>query len=695
MAEEPIVSPARWQRVQHLAWSLAFVANAGVGAWLLSRSAPPEPPSFLAFALFFVAALIVFMATQEQQSEPQQSAFAALEQDQPAARLRRLPRFTLQNAGSHWRLALLLLALLAVVYLLYLLPRLDRLANHTLASLLWLGAMAAYALAVAPPRANLLPRLAARLKLIWQQRRAAVLLLLAIMLAALVLRAAYLEAIPYTLGGDEASQGIEAVRVLQGEIRNPFTTGWLGVPTLSFFFNSITIDWLGMTKTGLRLPWALVGTATVVACFFLVKQLQGVTLALATSALLAVYHYHVHFSRLGSNQIADPFFVTASLMFLYHGMRKQRMWAWVATGVCAGAAFYFYAGARFTPIVVAALLFFALLQQPRAALQAHGRGILAMGGAFLVAAAPMLQYALRFPDDFNARINQVGIIQSGWLARELENGNALLPTLWEQLRRAALAFNYYPDRTVWYGLLQPLLDPVFGALFAVGLLLCTLLVVLRRDQRVLPYVLWWWGGMIAGGMLTESPPSAQRLTTLTVPVCFFIAFVLWRFGGLLQVGLLQAGAPRLSRKLVLSLGVALFAIISLRLYFFEYTPQIRYGGRHAELATTLAPFLQEVEETHDAYFVGAPWMYWGFSTIPYLAPGMNGQDLEQQLTAPPPTTLLRPARGALFIVRPERIDELPLIQQTFPQGRLLQITSRAPERELLGTLYYVPPAPGP
>ncbi|MFW6068736.1 MAG: hypothetical protein ACOC9E_04050, partial [Chloroflexota bacterium] len=300
----------------------------------------------------------------------------------------------------------------------------------------------------------------------------------------------------------------------------------------------------------------------------------------------------------------------------------------------------------------------------------------------------MLQYALRFPEDFNARLNQVGILQSAWLERELAAGNELLPTLWEQFRRAALAFNHYPDRTVWYGLQEPLLDPIFGAIFALGLIYATLLVVLRRNWGLMPFVVWWWGGMLAGGMLTESPPSSQRLTTLTIPTCFFIAFALWRL-----IGLLHRAINGVPRRLLLALCVIAFAVSSVNLYFFEFTPQHRYGGKHAELATSLAPIFDQLYETHDAYFVGAPWMYWGFATIPYLSPQIQGQDLEQTLEEPPPRGMLRAGRGGVFIVRPERAAELPFLVQAFPEGRLHELYSRGPERELLATLYIVPPVP--
>lgn len=687
-AEEGAASTAILQDVQALGWLVAVLANLGVGAWLLQQATLADPPPLLAFVLFSIASLVLLIAPGNRAKQAPEHSMEAEKAPSTANNGGLLWKIALPGRLSRRRAVLLLLALVLSAYTLFRLPQLDRLESHATLFLFWALSIICYALALAPPGDGVLRRWGQGLATVWRHKRLPLLILLNIVVVSLLLRASFLEAVPYTLGGDEASQGLEAVRVLQGEIRNPFTTGWLGVPTLSFFFNAISIELLGMTKSGLRLPWALVGTATVVAAFFLVRRLHGLTLALATAALLGVYHYHIHFSRLGSNQIADPLFVAVSLALLYYALQRKEMWAWVATGVTVGLAFYFYAGARFTPVIVLALAALAVVALPRRAWRPHLQGILAMGGGFLLTAAPMLQYAVRFPDDFNARLNQVGIIQSGWLARELADGKGLLPTLWDQLQRAALAFNHYPDRTVWYGLQEPLLDPFFGALFAVGLLLSTLLVVVRRDQRLLPFVLWWWGGMLAGGMLTESPPSSQRLTTLTVPVCFFIAFALWRI-----ISLAHSAVPRLPRRLLLALGVAAFAVVSLNLYFLEFTPQYRYGGRHAELATTLEPILAQVEGTHDAFFVGAPWMYWGFATIPFLSPDMQGRDLEEPVTAQQAAGLLRPQRGAVFIVRPERMAEMAAIQEAFPRGVSRELHSRAPDGELLATLYLAPPQP--
>lgn len=584
------------------------------------------------------------------------------------------------------RITAVFLSILFAVTVLFTLPDMAYDDNYLTVTLLWLVAILLFISAIAPPNTRLTIS-KSQVRQLWAEQQPLLLTLSGLLLLTLLVRLLYVHVIPFTLSGDEASQGLEAIKVINREIRNPFTTGWLGVPTMSFFFNSLTIRLFGPDVLGLRLPWVFVGTATVLIAFFLVRRLKGTTMALLVAALLATYHYHIHYSRLGSNQIADPMFLALSLWLLYRGLDRRNWLDWALCGTVAGLAFYFYAGARLTPVVIIVVLGYLFVLNPRQFLRDHSAGLLVGVMAFLITAGPMIQYANRFPDDFNARINQVGIIQSGWLEREVAvRDEGVVGILFDQFQRAALAFNFYPDRTVWYGLRQPLLDPFFGAIFLLGLVYGTLRLLGRKaDVRLAPMVAWWWGGMILGGMLTESPPSSQRLITLAVPTTFFIALMLWE---LAQLG--NRAIERFPQRPLLMLAVAAFAVVSLHTYFIDYTPQRTFGGPHAGLATVIAPRLNELSHDHDFYFIGAPWMYWGFATLPYLVPEAQAEDILEPLTAPLPPDFSDPDRGGVYIFLPVRLNELDYVKATFPHGQREDVHSVVHDG-LMVTLYIVPP----
>jgi hypothetical protein len=512
-----------------------------------------------------------------------------------------------------------------------------------------------------------------------------VLTLLGLGALALALRLWQLDNLPATLGGDEGSQGMEALAVLSGGIQNPFGTGWLGVPTMSFYFNAPTIALLGPTASALRLPWALVGTATVLVMYLLVARLHSRSLALICAALLAGYHYHIHFSRLGSNQIADGLFAALTLLCLYRAYDRRNQFDWALCGVVIGVAQYFYAGARFTAILAGTVLLLLALRDGRRCWREQGWGVATLVCTALLAAAPMIQYAFRFPNDYNARLNEVGIIQSGWLEREqLIRGEGALPILLDQLQRAALAYNAYPDRTVWYGAPDPLFDLTHGALFLLGL---GFAVLRLRDRRLFPFLAWWGGAIIMGGMLTESPPSSQRLVTTAAPAIFFVALGL----SLLVQGLGQPlGVTRL-RQAALPLAISTLALmlLSARFYFIEYSPQRIYGSQNAMLATELATHIKRFAPDARLVFFGWPRMGVGFGTIPYLAPQTERVDVMEPLTEPPPRDLAAAARDTAFIFLPERSAEIDFVRAAFPGGTLETLPSPL-DGSALFTMYYVP-----
>jgi len=503
-----------------------------------------------------------------------------------------------------------------------------------------------------------------------------VLLVTGIVLVGLAVRVVALDTIPTTLGGDEGSQGMEALRFLDGRLQNMFVTGWLGVPTMSFLLQAMTLRLFGADMAGLRVLWALVGTATLPALYALTRQLFDRRTALIATAFLAAYHYHIHYSRLGSNQIADGLFLTAALATLVWGLRGSTV-AFALSGLIAGLGMYFYAGARLVPIVLVAVLLLMVATARRGWRVPPSPGsrprpdwvtgwehlaLLALG--FAVAAAPMLLFAQQHPGDFNARINQVGIIQSGWLAREPGlTGKSLETILAEQFLESTLAFNHYWDRTVWYGLQQPLLSLAPGALAVLGFMYA---LVHWRERRYAIPVLWVGSVIVFGAFLTENPPSSQRLTGAAPALAILVAVGLVRMADLARawwnLALRRSGIWHAALALV----VCLLAVMSLHLYFVEYTPTHVYGNVNAQAATALGHYLRNHPGNRVVYFFAPPRMYFGFGSIGYLAPTAVGVDVHDPLTGPP--TFVNPDLDALFVFLPERLEERRWVESSYPNG---------------------------
>ena len=278
-------------------------------AWLQSSLGKPPLASLIAFGIAVLALLIghrYCADTMINDFNPEDLLVPALS----------LSDITRKFLGQPWRGLALATALGLSIYMLWQLPGMSPEVSYAGVFLAWGLAITLCMLAFAPEQ--LRAQLTSPIQ--WTTNRWMILTLACITLLALGLRTWNIDTIPFTVSGDEAAQGLESLRVLTGELRNPFATGWFAVPTMSFFFNSLSLRIFGTDIVGLRLPWALVGTATLLVTFLLVKQLTDWRLGLITSVLLTTYHYHIHFSRLGSNTIADPLLMTLALFFLYRAL---------------------------------------------------------------------------------------------------------------------------------------------------------------------------------------------------------------------------------------------------------------------------------------------------------------------------------------------------------------------------------------
>lgn len=513
----------------------------------------------------------------------------------------------------------------------------------------------------------------------------------ALTLFALVLRVAALEDVPYTLGGDEAWHGLLARQVLSGELRNPFNMGYMSMPTLFYWPLSWSLWLVGPGLTGLRLPAALVGTATVPVLYFFVRGLWGRRTALLSAIFLAAYDYHIHYSRLGANNVWDPFFLLLTLWAVdraltmtqnspsteEQGDRKAPSQSssllpasrsFLLAGLVMGLSVFFYTGARLLPVLVVVYVAFVWFQG-RKRTEGLGPYLVLLVLAFLVAGGPMLSFAQTHPNEWNARINQVGILQSGWLEREPGlTGKSTAQILVEQFLRSVGAFHVFSDRTVWYGADRPLLGFLPGVFAVLGMAWA---LAHWRDRRLFLVLLWFWAVIVSGGMLTESPPSSQRLVIAIPAVALLVVFGLEQSVGLARRLL---DFDRNWENLALCLLVAIMAASSIHYYFVEFTPSRRYGSENGETATMMARYLRDEDGGYQVYLFGAPRIYWNFGTMPFLAPDVPGHDVIDPLTGPPDfvaeATVGAVEPRLLFIFLPERLGELAWVQQAFPDGQV-------------------------
>lgn len=293
------------------------------------------------------------------------------------------------------------------------------------------------------------------------KRKIAYPVLFIIIVIASILRLWKLGDVPISPDWDEVALGYNAYSILEtgrdeyGEFLpiilrsfddyKPALYTYLIIPFIKFFdLNIISV----------RLPSVILGILTIIATYFLVKEIFGINykfritnskqiensndqiskhwkseiIALLSSGLLAVSPWHIQFSRIAfESNVGLAFNVTASLFFLW-GLRRP--WMLLLSALSMGINLYVYQSEKvFTPLLLLALIILfrkALFLLPK-------KYIIMAGALGLFISLPIIHYtftnreALSRAQDVSILVNRTPILAENVqrLIRDRENQDYL------------------------------------------------------------------------------------------------------------------------------------------------------------------------------------------------------------------------------------------------------------------------------
>lgn len=253
------------------------------------------------------------------------------------------------------------------------------------------------------------------------------LLLLLIVIIATALRFWQLGNVPPSPDWDEAALGYNAYSIMQtgkdeyGKFLPVVLRSFDDYkPALYAYFIIPLIKIFGLSTFSVRAPSAFFGVLTVIAVFFLVKELfKRKDLALLSSFLLAISPWHLQFSRIGFESNVGMSFNVFSALFFIKGLKKPTFL--VISAILMGLNLYIYQSEKvFIPFLVLFLLFLfrkQILSLPKKYLMTS----IILFGIVLV---PLISFTLTNKEAF-ARAKGVSIF-SDTTPLLLENANRLL-----------------------------------------------------------------------------------------------------------------------------------------------------------------------------------------------------------------------------------------------------------------------------
>lgn len=432
---------------------------------------------------------------------------------------------------------------------------------------------------------------------------------------------------PPGLWYDEAIYGLDAVDVMRGAHWPIFfdTEGHMREPLYMYLLAPAMalVDAMGgrgVDAVTIRGVSALIGTLTIPATWWAVRELAGPRAAALAIAFLAPMRWHVHFSRTAFRVILSPLAAVLTAGALAVAIRRRTLATAVVAGVLAGASLYTYLSLR---LFVFALLGGALMavatiwreegrEAGRAALRLVGAGVLAT----LLVVAPLVIHFVQRPDHFTGRQDEVSLFdegRGGW-GRLLAQARDV--ALMAALRGDHEAKHNIPGRPafvqafVWstqpdvnaaawrdaralgtapadpHGTGTPTFDLVSGAVFYAGLVL--MIVGAARGTWADRFALLWLVTGAAASVLSFGAPNLLRMLLLAPLAAWIVARAV---DALLDVAAARGPSTLRAAQVAVAVFLIWFAAGEIRRQFVEYPrhpePYAKFNTNFVELANWL------------------------------------------------------------------------------------------------------------
>ncbi len=425
-----------------------------------------------------------------------------------------------------------------------------------------------------------------------------------IFVLAFLLRVVNLGGSPAGFTPDEASFGYDAYSIIKtgrdqwgsltpltfksfGDYKLPVYT-YLAIPSVSVF---------GLNEFSVRLPNALLGTAAVIATYFLVLELFGKRakrMALIAALFLAVSPWHIALSRGAFEANLTTFFLTVGMVFFLAARRRQSLLT-VAMLFFGINLFTYHSARMVTPLIVMALLWIYRLDFPRTKKFTLASAVFllllvtavvsVLGGSGGRAATSTLASQNLGSGETRAHVVISGM--PSFVARVIYNEPSFKLT-----KAVAQYFTYFSPQfllfdgphEVTYGMVPGIgVLTIFECLGLVGLFF------LRKNEKPLQVLFFWvfFGAIPAA--ISIGPGHAANRAAILMPAYQIVA----TYG----LFLLSTRLPELKRFFVSFVFlVSIFGIGIFSRYYFEQKTVANYGMMYGMRELYL--FLQEYPTKH-------------------------------------------------------------------------------------------------
>jgi hypothetical protein len=297
---------------------------------------------------------------------------------------------------------------------------------------------------------------------------------------------------------------------------------------------------------------------------------------------------------------------------------------------------------------------------------------------FIITTGPLIRFYMAHPNEYVARLTAQGLFQRGTVTGFQAEGQSLLSALPGHAYRSFGLFTSVNEHGPFHNLDAPLLSNGMDLLFIIGIVVA---ILNWRKLENFVLLIWVGGTALFAGFLFVALES-QRYLIAAPALCVLMGLALAQVRLVLSQTLAASQRVWAAR---LAIAVAALSLWNLYFYFNVYTPRNSYA--YSPAMTDIGYYLQAQAGKRYAYAFTTPYLYLNYGTIEFLANDPPGIDVLDPLTSITDLPETPAGLHPVFIFVPDRLNELEVVKQKYPDGKLKKFARPQPGGEVYLYIY--------
>ncbi len=506
-----------------------------------------------------------------------------------------------------------------------------------------------------------------------------ILLVIGAVLISIFFRVYDLQEVPSEMFSDHAEKLLDVADVLDGDTSIFFVRN-TGREPLQFYLTAVIIKIFntGISFLSLKIGTVLAGLLTLPFIYLIGKELGGKWTGLAALILAGIGYWPNVISRVALRYAFYPLFMAAVFYFLIRALRTRQRNDFLLTGLMLGLGLYGYSSARFLPIVVTAafLIYSFRLKTKQEKSHLWWMFLLVALTAFLVF-LPLFRYMIENPEMFSYRAStRLFPIEQDY------PGNPLFIFLTNFWNAITMFFN--DNGVVWVHSVthRPALDVISAAFYFMGTAFA-LWQAVRKKNWLAAIILVSIPLLLMPSILSLVFPDENPCLNRTGGV-YVLAFVLAGYGWVQMAQIfLGENANKFKKNCIIVLSLIFMIVSGIQNYdlvFNQYCEQYNLNiWNTSEIAAEINRFYQEGGTVDNAFVV--PYPYWVDTRLVGINAGLPRKDYA--LWSEDFGSIKKEPGNYLFILKPEDVETVELLQRLFPDNTLYTYVSDIPGKNFI------------